>query len=179
MDEMKHSNQIFFISMHVVVNGYASYFLVHANRNKLRVCKEWNACGRETSGQVDPVVRGGGGWLRLPLSYWKSSLPIYSQYIHTYIHTYMEPWASNNSAKALTRCCQLVQPHQERSVYKRSSRSLGFSFSDDGSYAPTPERHARRWILGASARRRIWGTRSPRQIRGIRSRRRIPEVSAR
>jgi hypothetical protein len=55
---------------------------------------------------------------------------------------YMEPWASNSSAKALPRCCQPVQPHQVRSVYKRSSRSLGFSFIDTDSYAPTPERRA-------------------------------------
>jgi hypothetical protein len=72
--------------------------------------------------------------------------------------------------KALTRCCQSVQPHQVRSVYKRSSRSLGFSFSDTDSYAPTPERRVRRRILGSSARQWIWETRS---------RRRIPEASAR
>jgi hypothetical protein len=88
MDEMKHSNQIFFISMHVVVNGYASYFLVHANRNKLRVCKEWNACGRETSGQVDPVVRGGGvaeaSFILLEVQS-PNILTIYT-YIYTYIY---------------------------------------------------------------------------------------------
>ena len=131
------------------------------------------------------LVRWGGGWGFLyPIG---SPVSQYTHYIYTYIYThiyiyiyiYMEPWASNNSAKALTRCCQLVQPHQVRSVYKRSSRSLGFSFSDADSYAPTPERRARRRILRASARRPVWGTRLRRWIRGTRSRRRIPEASAR
>jgi hypothetical protein len=59
----------------------------------------------------------------------------------------VEPWPFNNSVKALTRCCQPVQPHQVRSVYKRSSKSLGLSFSDTDSYAPTLKRRARRQIL--------------------------------
>jgi hypothetical protein len=66
----------------------------------------------------------------------------YSIYIYIYVCVCVcvEPWASNSTAKALARCCQPVQPHQVRSVYKRSSRSLGFSFSDTDSYAPTLKR---------------------------------------
>jgi hypothetical protein len=50
---------------------------------------------------------------------------------------YMELWTSNSSAKALTRCCQPIQPHQVQSAYKISTTSLGFSFSDTDSYTPT------------------------------------------
>jgi hypothetical protein len=77
---------------------------------------------------------------------------------------YMEPWASNIWAKALTRCCQPVQPHQVQSVYKRSSRLLGFSFSDADSYTPTPERRARWWILDQAHDGGSGGTRSWQRI---------------
>jgi hypothetical protein len=89
--------------------------------------------------------------------------------IHIYIVYVYGALGFNSWTKVLTRCCQPVQPHQVRSVYKRSSRSLGFSFSNADSYAPIPKWHVRRRILGASARR--W-------IRGTHSRRRISEASA-
>jgi hypothetical protein len=78
--------------------------------------------------------------------------------------------ASGSWAKALAWRCQSVQLRQIRSIYKRSSRSLRFSFRDADSYAPTPERRARL---------RIWETRSWRRIRGTRSRRQISESSTR
>jgi hypothetical protein len=72
--------------MHVVVNGYTSYFLVHANRNKLCVCKEWNACGRETSGEVDPVVRGVDGASFILLEVQSPNILTIYTYIYTYIY---------------------------------------------------------------------------------------------
>jgi hypothetical protein len=58
-----------------------------------------------------------------------------------------------------------------------TSLPLGFSFSDAGSYAPTPERHARRWIWGTRSRRRIPEARSA--VRWERLRHRIPRARTR
>jgi hypothetical protein len=78
MDGIKHSNLIFFVSMHAAVK---IHFLIS------RACK-WiqtarmqgmDACGRWAGGQTAVVH----GWLGLSVSYGSPELPIASPYIYT------------------------------------------------------------------------------------------------
>jgi hypothetical protein len=63
MNRIKHSNQIFFISMHANSSPkfvcMPSNFVVHANRNKRRACRD--GAGWRRAGWSGQVVHGAAG----------------------------------------------------------------------------------------------------------------------
>jgi hypothetical protein len=92
MDRIKHSNQIFFVSMHVNPSPkfvcMPSNFVVHANKNKRRACRDERGGWR----RPDWSDRVGQGWLGLPPYVLKPrALNSLTPHTHTHIYIYIYP----------------------------------------------------------------------------------------